>query len=389
MNLVNSSNLNKQKMKIIQIVPGLALGGPTFSVTTLTRHLMKLGQQVQLYAHDKDVNGFEEFDIHPFHILKFPYNKQLAYSLSLKQEIIKESKDADIIQTNSLWQYPNFVMNNVPKSSAAKIVIVPRGTLSDYALSISSIKKKIVLAIGQQKSLNNADMFIATCDKEYHDIRRFGLKQPVAIIPNGLELPELHETEKTRTVLFLARLHKVKGLDILLDVWKEITNEGAFSDWNLTIAGPTTSDYAKQMISKSSNMDRVSFIGEVYGDEKRNVMSEAAIYVLPTHTENFGISIAEALAHGTPVITTTGAPWSGLEENNCGKWIDLSHDNLKQTLVDMMQKTLEELSIMGQNGREWISRDYSWPEIAEKTIKSYEWLLNPTKMEKPNWIRLD
>ena len=376
-------------MKIIQIVPGLALGGPTFSVTTLTRHLMKLGQNVQLYAHDKDVKGFEEFDIHPFHILKFPYNKQLAYSLSLKQEIVRESMDADIIQTNSLWQYPNFVMNNVPKSSNAKIVIVPRGTLSDYALSLSSIKKKIVLAIGQKKSLNNADMFIATCDKEYHDIRRFGLKQPVAIIPNGLELPELHKIEKKRTVLFLARLHKVKGLDILLDVWKEITNEGSFSDWSLTIAGPTTSDYAKQMISKSSDIDRVSFIGEVYGDEKRNVMSEAAIYVLPTHTENFGISIAEALAHGTPVITTTGAPWAGLEEYNCGKWIDLSHDNLKKTLIDMMQKSLEDLSIMGQNGREWISRDFSWTEIAEKTMKSYEWLLNPNKIEKPNWIRLD
>lgn len=375
-------------MKILQIVPGLALGGPTFSVTALTRHLMQLGHEVQLYAHDKDVKGFNDIDIRPFHIENFPFNKQLAFSFSLRNEIRKECKNANIIQTNSLWQYPNFVMNSVKGLSDAKIVIVPRGTLSEYALSLSSYKKRIVLALGQRRALRNADMFIATCEKEYHDIRRFGLKQPVAIIPNGLELPNIDTYCKKRRVLFLARIHKVKGLDYLIDVWKDLEKDCQFKDWELIIAGPTESDYARQMISRAKGSKHISFIGEQYGTDKVKLMAEASIYVLPTHTENFGISIAEALACGTPVITTTGAPWSGLNKNNCGKWIDLSFDNLKRAMKEMMLKSETELSNMGQNGREWISQDFSWPEITVKTIKSYQWLIDQDSIEKPEWIHI-
>lgn len=376
-------------MKIIQIVPGLALGGPTFSVTMLTRQLMNSGHDVQLYAHDKDICGFDDLNIHPFRIQKFPYNKQLAYSLSLKTEIKEGSRDADIIQTNSLWQYPNFVINNVPKTSSAKIVIAPRGTLSEYALSLSSRKKKIVLALGQRKALKRAHLLIATCEKEYHDIRKFGLSQPVAVIPNGLELPTLGTVSKKHNILFLARIHKVKGLDILLDVWEEIIRESQFSDWNLIVAGPTDSDYAKQMIARASTLKRVSFVGELHGIEKRIIMSESAIYILPTHTENFGISIAEALAHETPVITTTGAPWAGLDEHNCGRWVVLSHENIKDSLREMMKKPLSELYLMGKNGRQWIANDFSWSEIAEKTIATYKWLLDPKANRMPDWIRVN
>lgn len=377
-------------MKILQIIPGLTLGGPTFSVTTLTRYLSKLGHCVQLYTEDTNFQGYNDIDIHPFNILNFPYNKQLAFSTSLRKELRRECKDADIIQTNSLWQYPNFVMEYARKASSAKSVIVPRGTLSEYALSLSSVKKRLVLAIGQRKALHNADMFIATCEKEYHDIRAFGLKQPVAIIPNGLELPSIPSSVvKKKKILFLARIHKIKGLDILINAWREISHDHRFSDWDLIIAGPKESDYAQRMISLASDLERVTFVGEISGQNKINLMAESFLYVLPTHTENFGISIAEALAAATPVITTTGAPWKGVEEHNCGKWIELSPENLKQALIQMMSKSESELIQMGKNGRNWVSHEFSWTEIADKTVKSYEWLLNPTSIDIPAWIRIN
>ena len=377
-------------MKILQIIPGLTLGGPTFSVTTLTRYLSKLGHCVQLYTEDTNFQGYNDIDIHPFNILNFPYNKQLAFSTSLRKELRRECKDADIIQTNSLWQYPNFVMEYARKASSAKSVIVPRGTLSEYALSLSSVKKRLVLAIGQRNALHNADMFIATCEKEYHDIRAFGLKQPVAIIPNGLELPSIPSSVvKKKNILFLARIHKIKGLDILINAWREISHDHRFSDWDLIIAGPKESDYAQRMISLASDLERVTFVGEISGQNKINLMAESFLYVLPTHTENFGISIAEALAAATPVITTTGAPWKGVEEHNCGKWIELSPENLKQALIQMMSKSESELIQMGKNGRNWVSHEFSWTEIADKTVKSYEWLLNPTSIDIPAWIRIN
>lgn len=376
-------------MKILQILPGFTLGGPTFSTSALTRHMQALGHQVQFHTAEGDFSGYEDIDFHTYHIHRFPYNSQLAFSIELYKHLKKECKDAQIVQTNSLWQFPNYIHEYCRRKTNAKSVIVPRGTLSEYALSLSSKKKKLVMALGQRTALKNADMFIATCKKEYEDIRKFGLKQPVAVLPNGLYLPEPKNTNKRNTVIFLGRIHKVKGVDILLKAWRTIESNEKFKDWNLIIAGPTASDYAKEIQQQASDLKSVSFTGEVKGDVKNELLSRASIYVLPTHTENFGISVGEALACGTPVITTTGAPWSGLVDNNCGLWIELSVKNLTQALEDMMSRSIDELTRMGENGRQWMNRDFAWEEIARKTIKSYEWLLDPDYVKKPEWIFVD
>lgn len=376
-------------MKILQILPGFTLGGPTFSTTALTLCMQSLGHSVQFHTEKGDFSDYPEIDFHPFSFTRFPFNNQFIFSYSLYRNLKQECKDAQIIQTNSLWQFPNIIHEFVRRGTNAKSVIVPHGTLSPYALSLSSKKKKLVMALGQRTALKKADLFIATCHKEYQDIRNFGLKQPVAIIPNGLDIPQLEDIEKQKTVIFLGRIHKVKGVNLLIEAWKKIENNPKFKDWNLVIAGPTTSDYAKDIQRMAEGIKTVSFTGEVKGDDKNQLLAKSAIYVLPTHTENFGISVGEALACGTPVITTTGAPWSGLTDNDCGLWIELSVDNLTQALEDMMSRPLDELSRMGENGREWMKRDFSWDEIARKTIRSYEWLLSPDLIEKPDWIFVD
>ncbi len=376
-------------MKILQILPGFTLGGPTFSTTALTRHIQALGHNVQFHTAIGDFSGYSDIDFRPFSVPKIPFNSQLALSYSLYKNLKKECVDAQIIQTNSLWQFPNFIHEFVRKGTNAKSIIVPRGTLSPYALSLSSKKKKLVMALGQRTALKKTDLFIATCHKEYQDIRNFGLKQPIAIIPNGLDIPQLEYIEKQKTVIFLGRIHKVKGVNLLIEAWKKIENNPKFKDWNLVIAGPTTSDYAKDIQRMAEGLKTVSFTGEVKGDDKNQLLAKSSVYVLPTHTENFGIAVGEALACGTPVITTTGAPWSGLVENDCGLWIDLSVDNLIKALEDMMSRPIDELSRMGENGREWMKRDFSWDEIARKTIRSYEWLLDPDLIERPDWIYID
>lgn len=376
-------------MKILQILPGFTVGGPSISTTSLAKELMKFGHEVQFHTASNDYSEYPELDYHPYHIPKIPYNGQFAFSSELYRNLKRECKDAEIIQTNSLWQFSCFAHEFARRGTKAKSVIVPRGTLSEYALSLSSFKKKIVLGLGQRSALKNADMFIATCEREYVDIRRFGLKQPVAIIPNGLDTPHLSKVSKTKTILFLARIHKIKGLDYLIEAWRDIETDKRFSDWILIIAGPQNSDYAREMIIRADGLKRVSFVGEKKDEEKLRLMAESAVYVLPSHSENFAITVAEALSCSTPVITTKGTPWEGVEANNCGKWIDLTKENLKNAMVEMMLKPQEELEEMGRNGREWIKRDFSWSKIADMTIKSYKWLLNPESVEKPQWIRID
>lgn len=376
-------------MKILQILPGFTTGGPSLSTSALALNMQRLGHEVQFHTALGDFSDYPGLDFHPYHIPPFPYNNQFAFSIELYKNLKRESQDAQIVQSNSLWQFSCFIHEYARRHTKAKSIIVPRGTLSPYALSMSPKKKKIILALGQRTALKKADMLIATCQKEYEDIRNFGLKQPVAILPNGLEIPSTTIRSKQKTVIFLGRIHPVKGIDLLIEAWTRIGKSGRFNDWNLVIAGPTTSDYAKEMQQLASGLNSVSFTGEIKGDEKNNLLAQSAIYVLPTHTENFGISVGEALACGTPAITTTGAPWRGLIENDCGLWIDLSVDNLTAALEDMMSRPLEELTRMGQNGRQWIRRDFSWDEIARKTIRSYEWLLHPDSVEKPEWIKIN
>ncbi len=376
-------------MKILQILPGFTTGGPSVSTSALALHMQSLGHEVQFHTAEGDFSEYPDIDFHPYHFYDIPYIRQLAISRQLYKNLKKESKDAQIIQTNSLWQFANFIHEYARRGSNAKSVIVPRGTFSKYALSLSPKKKKLILALGQRTALEKADMFIATCQKEYEDIRNFGLKQPVAIIPNGLDLPEIGKVTKKKTITFLGRIHKVKGVDILIEAWRKIECGGKFNDWNLVIAGPTSSDYAKDIQKQAEDLRTVTFTGEIKGEAKNKLFAQSAIYVLPTHTENFGISIGEALACGTPVITTTGAPWSGLADNDCGLWIELSVDNLPRALEDMMSRPMDELTRMGENGREWMKRDFAWDEIAKKTIRTYEWLLSPKHVEKPEWVIID
>lgn len=376
-------------MKILQILPGFTTGGPSVSTSALALHMQSLGHEVQFHTAEGDFSEYPDIDFHPYHFYDIPYIRQLAISRQLYKNLKKESKDAQIIQTNSLWQFANFIHEYARRGSNAKSIIVPRGTFSKYALSLSPQKKKLILALGQRTALEKADMFIATCQKEYEDIRNFGLKQPVAIIPNGLDLPEIGKVTKKKTITFLGRIHKVKGVDILIEAWRKIECGGKFNDWNLVIAGPTSSDYAKDIQKQAEDLRTVTFTGEIKGEAKNKLFAQSAIYVLPTHTENFGISIGEALACGTPVITTTGAPWSGLADNDCGLWIELSVDNLTHALEDMMSRPMDELARMGENGREWMKRDFAWDEIAKKTIRTYEWLLSPKHVEKPEWVIID
>lgn len=378
-------------MKILQVLPGITVGGPSYTVAELTRALVRAGNKVQLHLANENLEGLEDLDIQAYDLFKWPLIKQLGFAWGEYGKLKEECHTAQIIQTNSLWMYANFVTEFARRGTGAKSVIMPRGTLSTYSLSISSWKKKLVSFLGQGAALKHADLFIATCEAEYQDIRNYGLKAPVAVIPNGIDIPILSgDVVKKKRITFLSRIHKKKGVDILLDSWSKIEKDGRFNDWTLSIVGPMN-DYASQMIQKTKrlNCDRVEFTGEMSGDTKFRYLAESSLFVLPTHSENWGIAVAEALACGIPAICTTGAPWQGLESFHCGKWIELSEENLKKSLLEMMLLPSKQLDEMGRNGQAWVKRNFSWDEIAHKTAMTFEWLLHPESVPCPEYVHID
>jgi glycosyltransferase involved in cell wall biosynthesis len=176
----------------------------------------------------------------------------------------------------------------------------------------------------------------------------------------------------------------VKGLEMLLSAWTAIAAD--FSDWELVIAGPLKGAYPESMqtLAREMRAPRVKFAGEVLGEAKRFLLSSAALFVLPSYSENFGMAVAEALAHGLPVITTTGTPWAAISSHNCGWYIAPDKTALRDTLREALNRPLPALHEMGRNGQAWMQRDYSWGRVAEMMQQSYVWLL--TGGARPDYV---
>jgi len=236
----------------------------------------------------------------------------------------------------------------------------------------------------------SAALYLATAESEYDDIRSFGMPQPVAVIPNGIDLPDITaETSRVEggSVLSLGRIHPKKGLESLIRAWAAI--EDTFPDWELRIVGPDEVGHAAELkqLVRSLELRNVSIEDAVFGAAKTELMAGVDLFVLPSRSENFAMTVAESLALGVPVISTKGAPWAGLETHGCGWWVDHGPEPLAAALRSAMSRPLEERRAMGKQGRAWMARDYSWERVAKMTLDAYQWILEGG--EPPTFVRVD
>ena len=130
----------------------------------------------------------------------------------------------------------------------------------------------------------------------------------------------------------------------------------------------------------------MNYLGAVSGTQKRESYRAADVFVLPSHSENFGVVVAEALTHGLPVITTTGTPWPEIVEAGCGWWIDIGVPPLAAALGEAMGLSDRQRSLMGKRGQEYVRR-YAWDAVARQTAEVYRWLLG--RGDCPDCVHLD
>jgi glycosyltransferase involved in cell wall biosynthesis len=295
----------------------------------------------------------------------------------------------DIMHSHGLWVMPNVYPGQAARSANTPLIVSPRGTLSAWALDRGRWKKRVFWRLMQRSAIDNAVCFHATAESEFDDIRRNGFTQPVCVVPNGIDIPDLFPadagTNRVRKLLFLGRIHPGKGLDILLHAWGEVQRR--FSAWELEIVGPDNDGYLAEMRQMASDLrlPRVYFRGPLFGAGKTRAFQDADIFVLPTRTENFGMTVAEALASGTPAIVSRGAPWGGLENHGAGWWIDIGVDPLIACLEQAMEYSPERLMTMGMSGRQWMQEEFSWDRVATMMLGTYRWIRNGG--EVPEWVR--
>jgi glycosyltransferase involved in cell wall biosynthesis len=260
--------------------------------------------------------------------------------------------------------------------------------LTAWAVQNGSVVKRLFWPLVQRPALEGTACFHATAKSEYEDIRRMGFHQPVAVIPNGIDIPDDVTKHKQsgglRTLLFLGRVHPKKGLDMLLPAWKAVQDR--FPDWRLSIAGPDNDGHLAQMqhLAQRLQLKRIDFVGAVRGKAKWEIYRNAEVFVLPTYSENFGMTVAEALASGVPAIVSKGAPWRDLDEKAAGWWIDIGLDPLVSCLEDALAQVPDTLNEMGQRGRNWMAQEFSWVRLGRQMAETYRWILHDGP--KPEWV---
>lgn len=356
--------------------------GPSYSVPRLCDALAESGSDVVLMTIGtrRTTDRRWRHEVHAPDFAAVPLLGRARFSRDLNAGLATAARSASVVHSHGLWLMANVYPAWAAKRAGRPLVVSPRGMLGGAALRFSAGRKRIVWLALQARALRAADCLHATSDLEYHDIRAAGLTAPVAIIPNGIDVPDDAPAvaagsvagEGAKVVLFLGRLHPKKGLDQLLDAWARVSQD--LTDWRLDIVGPIDSPYARDLRDRFASSRSVRVAGPLYGREKVEAYRRADVFVLPTLNENFGMTVAEALAQGTPAICTKGAPWEGLATNGCGWWIEQGPEPLAAALREAAILDPSRRCAMGAAGRRWMVRDFGWSAIGASMLSVYRWL---------------
>lgn len=375
---------------VLQVISGLeyAHGGPSYSVPRLNSALRAAGVDSCVVA---DLNPGDPANASGPHIETFdrqfartPGLKKLNISAALARCLIRADRMVDLIHSHGLWRMPNLYAASAAKRRGIPSVISPRGMLSKVALQHSRRSKRLFRLLGQQAALDATACFHATSLAEYDNIRRSGIAAPIAVIPNGVDIsaaPQPAPSQRKgfssgkRTVLFLGRIHPIKGIDVLVGAWTRLAEE--FPHWHLRIIGPGEPGHIlalKQLVVQRA-APRVSIEDALAGDAKRQAFVDADLFVQPSFSENFGLTIAESLASRRPVLVTKGAPWGDVVSNGCGWWVDTGEEALLAGLRLALSTPDVELDAMGRRGEVWVREAFSWDVVGQEMASVYSWLL--------------
>jgi glycosyltransferase involved in cell wall biosynthesis len=376
-------------VKILQVVSSLDRlgGGLSKTVSDLGPHLAKLNTILWIYTNLSS-NPYLKED--PLSNLNLRFVDKQSFKRNLKTVSCKEN--FDVMHGHGIWQMPVYHMAQLAHKKDIPYIISPHGSLEPWALHYKKWKKLLALELYQERNLSLAACIHATAQSEAENLFRFGLKGPIAVIPNGIDLfefslPRRKTLKQKKTVLFLSRIHPKKGIEILIEAWGSL-DKAMRKNWDVKIVGFGEAKYIQSLVNRILNKGlagEITIVDSQFGSERLKFFDDADLFVLPTHSENFGLVIAEALASHIPVITTKGTPWQDLEKYSCGWWIDIGVEPLKTALIEAMLTNDDKLIEMGQNGYKLIAEKYSIDDVALKMKQLYEWLSNAGSV--PDFIR--
>jgi glycosyltransferase involved in cell wall biosynthesis len=383
-------------MQILHITPAYYpatyWGGPIFSVYALNNALAKL-PNIDLKVLTTDSAGskvtdrlnVEKLDNQLFPNQEVIFTRRIAgacISIRLLMRLLPMVYSADLVHLTATYSFPT-----IPTILACRLLNKPlvwstRGAILDddnwmclRKKRLKSIWLKICNAIILK---DRVCLHVTSKEEKIASLNRIP-KAEAVIITNGVDIPRSlpkHEwlPDGTMRLLFMGRLAPKKGIENLLEAMKLLENDFSI---NLTVCGTGDEKYEASLLRQADKLklskSRVHFVGHVNGEEKSAAFLNADVCVVPSHSENFCMVVAEALSNGIPTIASHGTPWSEIEKQKCGMWVG----NSPESLVDAINEIRKyDLAMTGQRGREWMKQRYSWQAVGEKMHSVYVSILS-------------
>jgi glycosyltransferase involved in cell wall biosynthesis len=373
-------------MRICQIVPSLEEkhGGPSKSVRRLAAALARLGHEVDLLTTYPG-KGVEAAVDGRLRVLQFrrDFPVFLCTSADLREHLDRHAYDC--LHHHALWLRTLHYARLAGRTTGSPLVISPRGMLSDWSWRHRRWKKRLAARLVHPGAFTQAHGWHATSAAEADDIRRRGFPQPICVAPNGVEAPTAEELTRAHEVwselcpavvarpvaVFYSRFHRKKRLLELIDLWIDI----APKEWLLLVTGipqEYTVESLTAYVQRRSAQERIVVFD---GSDRPPPYGVASLFLLPSHSENFGMVVAEAMAWGVPVVVTNTTPWTEVSGQNTGWCVPWEHYGaaLRQALAESPDR----LEQRGARPRDWVLARYSWEQTARLLVQFYDRLTNP------------
>jgi glycosyltransferase involved in cell wall biosynthesis len=376
-------------VRILHVIRGLAnSSGTTHIVGPLAEAQARQGHAVRVFFVDKPGRAPVLPDPSLVESRGFAMTmptEHIGWSWSFARALPGAVRDADVVHVHAIWNFPTWCAMHVAFRVGVPYVVAPQGSLEDWALCRSRRLKVLYARVAEKPYFDRAAAVQALSATEAAQCRLFGIKAPVEILPNGVNLTaldrdpsradlraELSLPADSLLLLFLGRLFPKKGLDLLIPAFGRLAAK--HPDVFLLIAGDDAgSGYLStvdQLTLAHGAGDRIRFLGEVRGHRKFDILRGADAFVLPSYSEGLPVAVLEAMACGRPVVVTRNCNVPDVEDRQCGWLVDASIESLLDGLTEV-SASREERQRRGENGRRLVAEKYTWDRIARESVRLY------------------
>ncbi|MEM9471092.1 MAG: glycosyltransferase [Pseudomonadota bacterium] len=374
-------------------------GGLFNSVRFLSRHLEQAGVGLKVFAGEDEFSAKDRSAWGETPLQTFPVRGPQLFGYQPKLLAALRQMQPDIVHLHGIWMYSSIAAMGWSKTTGPRI-ISPRGMLDPWAVANSAWKKRIAAALYESRNLRGAACVHALAESERLAIRAYGVRTPIAVIPNGVD-PSIGDRQSpspaweeslpdgARKLLFLGRIHPKKGLAALIEAYQHLRGNEV-EQWHLVVAGWDQSGHEaelKAQVTAAGLGSSVHFVGPQFGDDKAATLSAADAFVLPSQSEGLPMAVLEAWAFRLPVLMTGDCNIP--EAFPAGAAIEITRNpkSLADSLRQFMALPQAERDRIGEQGRNLVETRFNWPTIADKMSRTYSWVLNGGSC--PEWVDLD